>query len=85
MSSNPLQLIDEIGADAVRFTLAAMASPSMDISLSEGRLRGYRQFVNKIWNASRFVLMNLPASLRSDRWYRRSLSWSSVIGGFCIA
>ena len=35
----------------------------MDISLSEGRLRGYRQFVNKIWNVSRFVLMNLPASL----------------------
>ena len=60
---NPLELIDEIGADAVRFTLAAMASPGMDISLSEGRLRGYRQFVNKIWNASRFVLMNLPASL----------------------
>ena len=61
---NPLQLIDEIGADAVRFTLAAMASPGMDISLSEGRLRGYRQFVNKIWNASRFVMMNLPASLQ---------------------
>ena len=60
---NPLQVMDEIGADAFRFTLAALASPGMDISLSEGRLRGYRQFVNKIWNASRFVLMNLPASL----------------------
>ncbi len=57
---DPLELIGEIGADAFRFTLAALASPGMDISLSEGRLRGYRQFVNKIWNASRFVLMNLP-------------------------
>ena len=60
---NPLQVMDEMGADAFRFTLAALASPGMDISLSEGRLRGYRQFVNKLWNVSRFVLMNLPASL----------------------
>jgi len=60
---NPLALMEEIGADASRFTLAALASPGMDISLSEGRLRGYRQFVNKIWNASRFVLMNLPEEL----------------------
>ena len=61
---NPLELMEEIGADGFRFTLAALASPGMDISLSEGRLRGYRQFINKIWNASRFVLMNLPASLQ---------------------
>ena len=60
---DPLELIGEIGADAFRFTLAALASPGMDISLSEGRLRAYRQFINKIWNASRFVLMNLPATL----------------------
>ena len=60
---NPLQVMDDIGADAFRFTLAALASPGMDISLSEGRLRGYRQFVNKIWNVSRFVLINLPESL----------------------
>jgi valyl-tRNA synthetase len=63
---DPLQLMDEIGADALRFTLAAMASPGMDIALSEGRLTGYRQFINKIWNASRFLLMNLgddPARL----------------------
>jgi len=60
---NPLELMEEIGADASRFTLAALASPGMDISLSEGRLRGYRQFVNKIWNVSRFVLMNLPDGL----------------------
>ncbi len=56
---DPLELMDEVGADAFRFTLAALASPGMDITLSEGRLRGNRQFINKIWNASRFVLMNL--------------------------
>ena len=60
---DPLELMDEIGADAFRFTLAALASPGMDISLSEGRLRAYRQFINKIWNASRFVLMSIPESL----------------------
>lgn len=60
---DPLKLIGEIGADALRFTLAALASPGMDISLSEGRLKGYRQFINKIWNASRFVLMNVPPTL----------------------
>ncbi len=62
---DPLELIGEIGADAFRFTLAALASPGMDISLSEGRLRGYRQFVNKIWNASRFVLLNLPPAAQT--------------------
>jgi valyl-tRNA synthetase len=56
---DPLSVMDEIGADALRFTLTAMASPGMDIPLSEGRMQGYRQFINKIWNASRFLLMNL--------------------------
>jgi len=55
---DPLEVMDEIGADALRFTLTAMAAPGMDIPLSEGRMQGYRQFINKIWNASRFVLMN---------------------------
>jgi valyl-tRNA synthetase len=56
---DPLAAMDEIGADALRFTLAAMASPGMDIPLSEGRMTGYRQFINKIWNASRFLLINI--------------------------
>ena len=56
---DPLSVMDEIGADALRFTLSAMASPGMDIPLSEGRMQGYRQFINKVWNASRFLLMNI--------------------------
>jgi len=56
---DPLEMIAKYGTDALRFTLAALAVPGMDISLSEERMAGYRAFVNKIWNASRFVLLNL--------------------------
>ncbi len=56
---DPLDLIDRFGADALRFTLAALTMPGSDLKLSESRTEGYRHFVNKIWNASRFVLMNL--------------------------
>jgi len=56
---DPLVMIEKYGTDALRFTLAALAVPGMDISLSEERMAGYRAFVNKIWNASRFVLMNI--------------------------
>jgi len=60
---DPLELMGEIGADAFRFTLASLASPGMDISLAEGRLRNSRQFINKVWNVSRFVRMHVPAEL----------------------
>ncbi len=60
---DPLELMEEIGADAFRFTLASLASPGMDISLAEGRLRNSRQFINKVWNVSRFVRMHVPAEL----------------------
>ncbi len=56
---DPLELIEQYGTDSFRFTLAAMAAQGRDISLSEKRIEGYRHFVNKIWNASRFALMNL--------------------------
>lgn len=56
---DPLELIDRYGADAFRFTLAALTMPGSDLKLSEARTEGYRHFVNKIWNASRFALMNL--------------------------
>ncbi len=55
----PLELLDEYGADAVRFTLSSMAVPGTDIPFSTDRMKGYRAFANKVWNAARFVLMNL--------------------------
>jgi len=55
---DPLELIDKFGADALRFTLAAMAAQGRDIKLSEQRIEGYRNFGTKLWNASRFAQMN---------------------------
>ncbi len=56
---DPIDIIGRFGTDAVRFTLASMASPGTDIAFSEARTEGYRAFANKIWNAARFLLMNL--------------------------
>ena len=55
---DPLEIIDRFGADALRFTLAAMAAQGRDIKLSESRVEGYRNFATKLWNASRFAEMN---------------------------
>ncbi len=55
----PLALIDHYGADAVRFTLSSMAVPGTDIPFSTDRMKGYSAFANKVWNAARFVLLNL--------------------------
>jgi len=75
---DPLEVIEQSGTDAFRFTLAAFAAQGRDVKLSEDRIEGYRHFVNKIWNSSRFVLMNMDENNSSpvkpaerslpDRW-----------------
>lgn len=81
---DPLEVMDEFGTDAFRFTLAALAAQGRDIRLSEERILGYRHFVNKLWNAARFVLMNLEGEegvekgkriyTLPDRWIYTRLS-----------
>ena len=56
---DPIEVITKFGTDAVRFTLASMASPGTDIAFSEARTEGNRAFANKIWNAARFLFMNI--------------------------
>src|SRR5262252_5267865 len=56
---DPLEVINRFGTDATRFTLAAMAAPGTDIAFNESRTDGYRAFANKIWNAARFMFMNV--------------------------
>jgi valyl-tRNA synthetase len=74
---DPLHVMDQFGTDALRFTLASMASPGRDVKLADERIEGYRNFANKIWNAARFSLMYLegpraPTPLMerpfADRW-----------------
>src|SRR5690606_21062220 len=75
---DPVELIDEYGADALRFTLAIMAAQGRDVKLDPSRVAGYRNFGTKLWNAARFAEMNgvardpgfTPemASLQVNRW-----------------
>jgi len=55
---DPLELIKKYGADSLRFTLISMAAPGRDVKLSEDRIKGYRNFLNKIWNAHKFSQIN---------------------------
>jgi valyl-tRNA synthetase len=85
---DPLITMDRYGTDAFRFTLAIFAAQGRDIVLSEKRIEGYRAFCNKIWNATRYILMNLgdgfsPGDIDAgklepfDRWMLHRLSLAS--------
>lgn len=74
---DPLTIIDKFGTDSLRFTLTAFAAQGRDIKLSEKRIEGYRNFINKLWNAARFSFMHLKDNHASgdlsdlclpDRW-----------------
>src|SRR5207245_1766193 len=87
---DPLDVMEKYGTDAFRFTLAALAAMGRDIKLAEDCIAGYQAFVNKLWNASRFVMMNLSEDFNSqpsgkaaladgdlslaDRWIRSRLA-----------
>jgi valyl-tRNA synthetase len=62
---DPIGIVQKYGTDAVRFTLAAQASPGTDIAFNEARTEGYRAFANKIWNAARFIQMNIDRGRES--------------------
>jgi valyl-tRNA synthetase len=85
---DPLELIDEYGADALRFTLAIMAAQGRDVKLDPARIAGYRNFGTKLWNATRFAEMNgvkrdagfkpEDAKLTVNRWILTELSRASA-------
>src|SRR5271167_3693249 len=82
---DPIEVIEQYGTDATRFTLASMAAPGTDIAFSESRTAGYRNFANKIWNAARFMFMNvdrIDAGLRPGDGRDARLSTSSGVAGF---
>jgi len=63
---DPLEVIDEFGADALRFMLATGNSPGNDMRFMEDKVKAARNFANKLWNASRFIMMNLPEDFESS-------------------
>jgi len=82
---DPIEVIGQYGTDATRFTLAAMAAPGTDIAFSESRTAGYRNFANKIWNAARFMFMNvdrIDAGLRPSTAEGGRLSTSGGVARF---
>lgn len=70
---DPIEIVKEYGTDAVRFTLASMASPGTDIAFNVERTQGYRAFANKIWNAARFIFMNVDRAAEIGIFVDRSV------------
>ena len=66
---NPLQLIDRYGTDALRFSLTTGTAPGNDLRFTEGRVEAARNFANKVWNASRFVLTSLQSRSSTQGWF----------------
>ena len=64
---NPLDITSEYGTDALRMTLVAGNTPGTSLALSEDKVRGYRNFSTKVWNISRFILMNKPSQMNADK------------------
>jgi valyl-tRNA synthetase len=87
---DPLEVIERFGTDATRFTLAAMAAPGTDIAFNESRTEGYRAFANKIWNAARFMFMNVDRTEQAGLWslkefqHQRTHRDSEDVAGFRI-
>src|SRR5437868_2611281 len=71
---DPIDITNKYGTDAVRFTLASMASPGTDIAFNESRIEGYRNFANKIWNAARFLFMNIEKASEVGAWRQEDLA-----------
>ena len=80
---DPLNVIEQYGTDAFRYTMAAFTAQGRDIKMSEKRVEGYRNFINKLWNAARFALMHLTSGVDTldtsrltlpDRWILKRLA-----------
>ncbi len=78
---DPIEVIEKYGTDATRFTLASMSSPGTDIAFNPSRTEGYRAFANKIWNAARFMFMNVDR-IGSGSVANESSKSSTGISGF---
>ena len=64
---DPLEIIDQYGADALRFMLAMGNAPGNDMRFTEDKVKAARNFANKLWNASRYIMMNLPDGFKCDK------------------